>query len=82
MTKGNYSLEVRSALENKGLLNTKLFLICGFVYHPLKLALAIRWNILLHKCLGRKRLYVVETYEYLGHIGLFTRSSQFVPALG
>ena len=36
MTKGNYSLEVRSALENKGLLNTKLFLICGFVYHPLK----------------------------------------------
>ena len=53
MTKGNYSLEVRSALENKGLLNTKLFLICGFVYHPLKIALAIRWNILLHKRFGR-----------------------------
>ena len=53
ITKGNYSLEVRSALENKGLLNTKLFLICGFVYHPLKIALAIRWNILLHKRFGR-----------------------------
>ena len=53
MTKGNYSLEVRSALENKGLLNTKLFLICGFVYYPLKIALAIRWNILLHKRFGR-----------------------------
>ena len=53
MTKGNYSLEVRSALENKGLLNTKLFLICGFVYNPLKIALAIRWNILLPKRFGR-----------------------------
>ena len=53
ITKGNYSLEVRSALENKGLFITKLFLISGFVYHPLKLALAIRCNILLHKRFGR-----------------------------
>ena len=72
VTKGNHSLEIRSVLENNELLTTTLFLIFGIVYHPLKIAPAIRWNMLLHKCFGRYRLYVMAIHEYL------TRSSQFV----
>ena len=74
VTKRNHLLEIRSVLESNELLTTTLFLIFGIVYHPLKIAPAIRWNMLLHKCFGRYRLYdsIMAIHEYL------TRSSQFV----
>ena len=39
-----------------------------YFYHPLKIPLAIQWNILLHKHFG----CITVIYEYLEHIGLFT----------
>ena len=76
--KRKQSFESRSAPRNKELLKKKLFLTVDFVYHPLKIALVIRWNKLLHKCFGLYRLYVMALYEYLAHVWLFTRSAQFV----
>ena len=71
VTKGNHSIEIRCTLE-KELLKTTLFLTFGIVYHPLKIAPATRWNMLLHKRFGRYRLYVMATHECL------TRFPQFV----
>ena len=73
VTKGNHSLEIRSVLENNELLTTTLFLIFGIVYHPLKIAPAIRWNMLLHKCFGRYRLYVMAIHECLARLSQFVR---------
>ena len=73
VTKRNHSLEIRSVLENNELLTTTLFLIFGIVYHPLKIAPAIRWNMLLHKCFGRYRLYVMAIHECLARLSQFVR---------
>ena len=77
VTKGNQSLESPCAPGNKELLKTKLFLTFDFVYHPLKIALAIRWNILSHKRFGRHWLYVMAIYGYLEHVR-FTQSQDLI----
>ena len=52
---------------------TTLFLTFGIVYHPLKIAPAIRWNMLLHKRFGRYRLYVMAIHECLARLSQFVR---------
>ena len=73
--------EFHSSIGNKeSVKNNIIFHFC-FCLLPIKIALAIRWSTFSQELFGGSWLYVIVIYECLGHVELFMRSMQFVPAL-
>ena len=73
--------EFHSAIGNKESVENNIIFHFCFCLLPIKIALAIRWSTFSQELFGGSWLYVIVIYECLGHVELFMRSMQFVPAL-
>ena len=73
--------EFHSAIGNKESVENNIIFHFCFCLLLIKIALAIRWSTFSQELFGGSWLYVIVIYECLGHVELFMRSIQFVPAL-
>ena len=73
--------EFHSSIGNKESVENNIIFHFCFCLLPIKIALAIRWSTFSQELFGGSWLYVIVIYKCLGHVELFMRSMQFVPAL-
>ena len=73
--------EFHSSIGNKESVENNIIFHFCFCLLLIKIALAIRWSTFSQELFGGSWLYVIVIYECLGHVELFMRSMQFVPAL-